>query len=63
MATVVGIDTQNVKRTSCRKCASIIEYTESETRQVTSRDISGVSDTSHILTCPKCGHDITTRVS
>lgn len=62
MATVVGTDSTAVLRTTCRHCASILEYTPSETVAVTSRDYSGVSDTSHMLTCPKCNEQISVSI-
>ena len=62
MATVVGTDNSKVKRTTCRECASIIEYTPSETREVTVRDCTGSSDTEHRLTCPKCGNEFAVSI-
>ncbi len=59
MATVVGIDNAKVLRTTCRNCASIIEYTPSETREVKTTDYTGCTDIEDRLTCPKCGDDIT----
>lgn len=61
MATVVGLDTQAVKRCTCRKCASIIEYTDSELREASGSDMSGTGYTRYSLTCPKCGNSITVR--
>lgn len=62
MATVVGTDSSKVLRATCHNCASIVEYTPSETRAVTSRDISGDSDTYHYLNCPKCGKDMSVSI-
>ena len=62
MATVVGVDNSKVLRTTCRNCASILEYTPSETRERHSTDISGCSDIDHMLTCPKCGKEISVSI-
>lgn len=62
MLKVVGIDEKHVKRITCRKCASIIEYTESEVRNLWSgKDYSGGADGADGFTCPKCGNDVHTR--
>ena len=58
MATVIGTDTTKVLRATCWECASIVEYTPSETRKDSRRDYTGSSDTYVYLKCPKCAHDI-----
>mgnify|MGYP000872238219 CR=1 FL=1 len=53
MATVVGTDEKFVKRCSCRSCAAVIKYTDSETRE---RRASYMGDTctETVLDCPRC---------
>lgn len=58
MATVIGIDPSAVKRVTCRNCASVIEYTPSDTREVKETDYTGGSDTVTRLKCPKCNYSI-----
>lgn len=55
---IIGTDDQHVKQVSCRKCASRLEYTLSDTTTYTSYDYGGGSDTYRSLRCPKCGYDI-----
>lgn len=55
MVKIVGRDESAVKRTTCRSCAAILEYTSSEVQSITSRDYSGVSDTDYYIICPNCG--------
>jgi hypothetical protein len=52
--TVIGEDADRKKRTSCRKCAAILEYTLSDTRTETVKDYGGGSDTYRRLDCPRC---------
>lgn len=62
MAKVVGRDEQAVKRITCRKCASIVEYTEGEVRNLYSgTDYGGGPDGADGFACPNCGKDIYTR--
>lgn len=62
MATVVGTDTRQVHRATCRKCASIVEYTEGEVRTLWSgKDYGGGPDGAKGFTCPKCGDDVITE--
>lgn len=62
MAVVVGTDTAAVRRATCRHCASIIEYTDGEVRNLWSgRDYTGGSDGADGFSCPKCGKDVIVR--
>ena len=62
MPKVVGKDDKYVKRITCRNCASIIEYTESEVRNLWSgTDYSGGSDGADGFECPQCGKEIHTK--
>jgi RNase P subunit RPR2 len=58
MPTIVGKDPEKVRRCTCNNCASILEYTLSETRTRVVFDYSGDSETIRELTCSGCGHVI-----
>lgn len=58
MVQIVGEDPAQIKRVTCKKCASILEYTLSEVKSRTSRDYTGCSDTTRFINCPKCGNEI-----
>lgn len=58
MATIIGTDPAAVKRVTCRNCASVIEYTPSDTREVRETDYAGDSELVSKLDCPKCRHVI-----
>lgn len=61
MVKVVGRDETAVKRVTCRGCASILEYTPSETFEETHYDYGGGSDTYSKITCSKCNKKVTVR--
>jgi hypothetical protein len=62
MATVIGTDTAQLKRITCRACASIVEYTDGEVRTLWSgKDYSGGPDGAKGFACPKCGQDVITH--
>lgn len=44
MVQIVGNDPQAVKRTTCRNCAAVLEYTPSEVKEYHGKDYSGGSD-------------------
>jgi len=57
MAKVVGRDEAAVKRITCRRCASVIEYSLTELRDVkVNMDHLGDCDIVKALNCPNCGH-------
>jgi RNase P subunit RPR2 len=58
MVNVVGKDTTVVKRVTCRNCASMLEYTPSETFTETHYDYGGGSDNYTKIICPSCGKKI-----
>jgi hypothetical protein len=58
MASVVGTDPSVQRRATCRSCAAIVEYSQNETREVTTRDYAGDTDVHRELTCPRCGHGL-----
>jgi|JI9StandDraft_1071089.scaffolds.fasta_scaffold694515_2 RNase P subunit RPR2 len=55
MVTVVGRDESKVKRVTCRGCASVLEYKQSEVQSRHGRDISGCADGEDYVICPDCG--------
>jgi RNase P subunit RPR2 len=58
MATIVGKEPQAIRRCTCRNCASIIEYTQSETVTRWVSDYSGDREQIRELRCPGCGKEI-----
>lgn len=54
MVSVVGRDEKAVKRVTCRSCASILEYTQSEVKNFTSYDYGGGRDINYYIDCPSC---------
>jgi RNase P subunit RPR2 len=55
MATIVGKEPREVRRCTCRNCASIIEYTLSETSTRMVSDYGGDRELIRELKCPGCG--------
>lgn len=57
MARIVGKDEKEMRRVTCRACASIVEYTMSET---TTRWVNDGGDREQIreLGCPGCSNKI-----
>lgn len=55
---VVGKDEAAVKKTTCKNCASILEYTLADTEVHVHRDYGGGSDSYRWLKCPACGNDM-----
>lgn len=59
MVSIIGKDMTAVKRTTCKKCAALLEYTQSEVKKVThSHDYLGGYETSNAISCPSCGNDV-----
>lgn len=58
MVQVVGKDQQHIKRTTCYKCASVLEYTLSEVKTKIEIDYTGGRDTVTYVQCPCCGHEV-----
>lgn len=62
MPVAVGKDDRYVKRITCRECATINEYTESEVRNLWSgQDYSGGPDGADGFECVCCGNNIITK--
>lgn len=60
MVDVIGKDEAKFKKCTCRNCASILRYTESE---VQNHATSNMGDTGHVwyIICPACGDKVVTR--
>jgi RNase P subunit RPR2 len=56
MVQIVGKDPGVVKRVTCRKCASILEYTEMEVTEEYIREYGGGGDTYRRIRCPCCNN-------
>lgn len=61
MVNIVGTDQQVVKRTTCKNCAAILEYTLSEVKAYHGRDYSGGTDGKEWIDCPRCGKQVILR--
>jgi RNase P subunit RPR2 len=61
MVQIVGNDPQAVKRTTCRNCAAVLEYTPSEVKEYHGKDYSGGSDGKEWIDCPRCGTQVVLR--
>ena len=64
MAKVVGRDESVVKRSTCKNCAAIIEYTPNEVLSYYASDYGGGRDEYFKMTCPNCGctmHNVSNR--
>lgn len=58
MVRVVGKDKKYVKEASCRKCSSVLEYTESEVHSTKVYDYTGDCDILYYIFCPSCGNKV-----
>lgn len=58
MVQIVGKDPTAIKRVTCRKCSSILEYTLSEVQEYTSYDYGGGSDIVRYVSCPCCSQKV-----
>jgi RNase P subunit RPR2 len=58
MVKIIGTDENHIKRVSCKKCASKLEYVQSEVKSFTHYDYGGGSDECYYITCPKCDNNV-----
>ncbi len=56
MVAVIGKDQSHIRRTTCYKCSSVLEYTLSEVQQDYSTDYTGCKDYYKYIYCPCCGN-------
>lgn len=61
MPKVVGKAENHIHKCTCKKCASVIEYTRSEESSYDKSDYGGGTTTYYTIRCPKCNNDIVTR--
>lgn len=61
MVKVIGRDEAAVKRTTCRSCASILEYTLNEVKNFISYDYGDLLVINYYVDCPNCGNKVYTR--
>jgi len=61
MVSIVGHDPGWVKRVTCKNCASILEYTQSEVQSFVHYDYGGGCDEVYYIDCPKCTKQINVR--
>lgn len=50
---VIGVDQKYLKKVSCKHCASILEYTRSDIKEIKYPDWGGTVDDEYIE-CPRC---------
>lgn len=62
MAKKIGTDKKFIKTITCKNCASIIEYTLQEIKEVNGRDYSGGADGCRYIDCPECSKRILLEV-
>ena len=54
MVKVIGIDNEVKERVTCRKCASILEYVENDTKEKHGKDYGGGPAGQKWIVCPSC---------
>lgn len=54
MVQVVGTAPEAIKRVTCHKCASLLEYTQAEVKRRDGKDYTGGPDGEEWVDCPKC---------
>ena len=55
---IVGKDEGAIRHTTCKNCASRLEFTNADTTTGISKDYSGCSDEYRYLICPGCGERV-----
>jgi len=58
MIKVIGNDPDVVKRCTCKNCATILEYTQSDVDTHHGKDYSGGSDGYEYILCPVCWKEV-----
>lgn len=54
----VGDDPAVIKRATCKRCGSILEYVPRDVESRTSVGYSGTRDTDHFIRCPECNERV-----
>ena len=55
---VVGKDKKKIRKVTCNNCSSILEFTNSDIKGRTYKDISQVTETVYYIVCPDCRKQI-----
>jgi RNase P subunit RPR2 len=55
---IIGTDTTVMKRCTCRKCATMLEYTMADTDTDYSTDYTGGREDYRFLICPNCSNKV-----
>lgn len=58
MIKIIGQDDKHIHKITCYKCASILEYTLADTKEVSYHDYTGSRELVEVIICPKCGKEI-----
>lgn len=58
MIKIVGYDESVTKRSTCRRCGAIVEYTPDEIKDKLESDYGGGKDVVNYISCPGCRGDI-----
>jgi RNase P subunit RPR2 len=61
MVRIIGKAPEAYKTITCRNCASVLEYTQSEVQEYHGKDYSGGSDGQEWILCPDCGKKVIIR--
>lgn len=61
MVKIIGEAPEAVKQATCKHCAAILEYTQSEVKRYNGRDYSGGPDGKEWITCPRCVNKVILR--
>ena len=61
MVSIVGTAQSLIKQTTCKNCASILEYTESEVKTRTGKDYDGGTFVVKSIDCPRCQNEVVVR--
>lgn len=54
----VGDDPAAVRRATCKRCGSILEYVPLDVEAHTSTDYTGTPDTDYFIRCPECNERV-----
>ena len=55
---VIGKNNNLVRETSCRNCASRLEFVRNDVQNRTQRDYTGFADTFYFIRCPVCHSEV-----
>ncbi len=61
MVRIIGEAPEALKYTTCKHCATMLEYTQSEVKEYHGKDYSGGADGQEWIDCPKCSKKVIIR--